>query len=339
MKKNIILFGLACLAAMLFLTAARPPQVSGAENAGGVSKPPEPRPLYTISNGKADAEMLWFTDNGKAEPGHLQGPCAVLALNDNLRLFADTLNQRLVLRNASDGKVLKIFNFSQSQEVELKYKPLIISLADAGNGIIYAVDESNALIWKIDLDKNWLGPQMKTLALIPLKDKIGQPGKIWLDHNGTLYMADMPAQHTISFNPDGTQKFIYHGLTNGIPDRGGFIYHPIYYGDNSARDIEVFDSAGKMVRHAGRLKFDRPICYITPIGFDSEDTLYILADSDEKGPLAVRIFNKDEKQVFTDITPVSNPVFSSAPYWIGPAGSLEWAEYKNESIEIYRNKL
>ncbi len=338
MKKLFFLF-IPILLAVFFLAAVRPRHVFSQDKADATKDQSKPRLLYTITNGNADEEMMWFTDDGKAETGHLQGPGAVLALDGGLRLFADTLNHRLVLRGADDGKVHKIFNLSQSQEIELKYKPLIIDLAVDGKGIIYAVDESNMLIWKINFGKNRSGAEMKVLSFISLKDETIQPGKISLNGAGVIYMADIPGQRTISFNADGTKKFVYHGLTNGISDRAGFIYHPIYYGDNAARDIEVFDSAGKMVKHAGRLKFDRPVCYIAPIGFDFEETLYLLADSDEKGPLAVRIFNKDKKQVFTELTAVSNPVFSSAPYWIGPAGSLEWAEYKAGVIEIYRSGL
>lgn len=352
MKKNILPLWLVCPAILFLLLIC---QVAPA-GAGDEKAPGQPRLLYTIKNGKGAEQMNWFTDKGKIEAGHLRGPGAVLALNDELRLFADTLNQRLVLRKADSGRVVKIFDLPASKEVELKYNPLIIDLADAGNGIIYAADESNMVIWKIDLGKNWRGAEMKVKGLFrfegaaekagaekkdavkDLKNKAHQLNRIFAGAGGVLYAVDMAQQNTVAFNSDGSKKFTYEGLTNGVPDRNGLLYHPIYYGDSAVRDIEIFDAKGRMAGDHGRLNFDRPVSYIAPLGFDSEDTLYIFADS-EKGPLAVRIYRKDKKQVFTVLSACDNSGFGSAPYWIGPAGSLEWAEYSADSVKIYRIEL
>ncbi len=352
MKNYNLPLWLVCPAILfLFLICQITPAGAANEKAAG-----EPELLYTIKNGKGVEQMNWFTDKGKIEAGHLRGPGAILALNDELRLFADTLNQRLILRKADSGRVVKIFNLPSSREVELKYNPLIIDLADAGNGLIYAADEANMLIWKIDLGKNWRGPEMKVERMFSLKDPVEktgaggekpektakndthQFGRIFADHGGVLYAADMPQQNTVSFSPDGLKKFAYEGLTNGVPDKSGLLYHPVYYGDAAVRDIEVFDSKGRMAGHHGQLKFGRPIVYIAPLGFDAEDTMYVFADS-EKGPLMVRIYRKDQKQVFTELDAADNSGFGSAPYWIGPAGSVEWAEYNAESVKIYRRKL
>jgi hypothetical protein len=336
-------------AAVFLLLICQSAPAAGAETAE-VKTAGKPLLLYTITNGGGAGQMAWHADNKKTESGHLQGPGAVLALNDELRLFADTLNQRLVLRNAESGEVLKIFELPQSNEVGLSFKPLIIDLADAGNGIIYAADEPNMAVWKIDLGKNWRGPKLKVDALIRLgspadgaggieKAFVSQLGRIFADRNGVLYVIDLPRQCTVSFGPDGLKKFVYQGLTNGVPDKDGLLYHPIYYGDGAARDLEVFDSAGRMVDHFGRLAFDRPVCYIAPVGFDREDTLYVFADSEQKGPLAVRVYRKDKKQVFTGLPNLTAPVFASAPYWTGSAGSLEWAEFADETIKVYRLEL
>jgi len=352
MKKYTISFRLVCQAVLLLLLICQPASALAAdEKAAG-----ESQLLYTIKNGRGVEQMKWSAAEGKIEPGHLNGPGAVLALNDELRLFADTLNQRLVLRKAASGKVVKIFNLPGSREVELKYNALFIDLADAGNGVVYAADEANMAVWKIDLGKNWRGPEMKVEKIFTLKDAAektgddknnsGKTGKItahqlsriFADGGGVLYAVDVPRQNTVSFGPDGSKKFVYEGLTNGIPDRSGLLYHPIYYGDAAVRDVEIFDAAGRAVGHHGQLKFDRPVSYIAPIGFDSEDTMYIFADS-EKGPLMVRIYRKDKKQVFTELNAFDNSGFGSAAFWLGPAGSVEWAEYCAEDVKIYRRKL
>lgn len=297
----------------------------------------EPQFLYAVTNGKGPDQMAWIVEDGRVEPGHLQGPGAVLALSDDLRLFADTLNYRLVLRRADDGRALKIYDLSEARETGLKFKPLIIDLADCGNGVVYAADEANMVVWRIDLGPGWRGPKMKIDALVPLKGEVSQLSRISADRNGGLYVVDLPAQRTVSFDSRGAKKFAYEGLTNGVCDGSGLLYHPMYYGDARVRDVEMYDARGRMVGSHARLEFDRPICYIVPVGFDSEGTLYIFADSDEKGPLAVRIPAKGRKQVFTALKAQQNPGFSCpTPCWNGPAGSLEWAEYVGETVKIYR---
>ncbi|HBC73729.1 MAG: hypothetical protein A2008_05845 [Candidatus Wallbacteria bacterium GWC2_49_35] len=304
-----------------------------------VKKAGEPRLLYTIINGKSHDQMAWHEDIAKSEAGHLQGPGAVLALTGDLRLFADTLNRRLVLRRADTGRVLKVFDLPSSSEVGLRYAPLITDLAGAGGDSVYAADESNMAIWKINLGKNWIGPAMKVEKLIKLEGKVSQLGRISADGSGVIYAADLPRQCTVSIDPDGAVKFVYQGLTNGVPGRDGKLYHPIYYGNSAVRDLEIYDGAGRMVGSLGRLDFDRPVCYIVPVGFDAGGTLYIYADSERKGPVMARVSGKDKKQTFNELKPLSGPGFGPAPYWTGRPGSIEWAEYGGGSVKIYRLEL
>lgn len=340
--------GAFCLAAafLFFLFSSAPAagaEASGPAETDEIKAADAPRLLYSITNGKRPDQMAWFTgEKGAAESGYLEGPGAALPLAGGVRLFADTLNGRLVLREADGGRVLKVFELPASGEVGLACNPLITGLASAGNGKIYAADDANLAVWKIDLGPNHRGPRLKVESVLKLADSgIRQTGRISSAPGGDLFVSDIPGQRMVRFGADGAKKFEYAGLTNGAAGPGGLFYHPIYYDDPASRDLEAYDEKGRAAEFFGRIYFGRDICYIAPVGFDSKNDLYIFADSDQKGPVAVRVAVTGDKKHFLTALPApgGNPVFSAAPYWNGPDGSLEWAEYGGGEIRVYRIEL
>ena len=292
-----------------------------------------------FQNGDDSNKLLWITDSdGAPNIGVLQCPMSFISLSNGNTLIADTQNARICLFS-KDGKNLKTIDLIElGKKAGLADPPAIVDICLSNNNIIAGDAASNSVLE--------INPE--TLAMRVFKslgaDNGGwfQISHLYTDNEQRIYVDDLALGKIIILDKDGK-----------------------YLGDNAAASIAVSKKDAKMASiHyveetdgeadasyyqitlnkgfttpwypiANISNDEENIIYITIIGIDKNNDIYVLYETQSKRYYKVYSETGELKKSFTTNPPM--PMINPArPDWIDDDGNIYSAAVVGKSLKILK---
>ncbi|EKD82211.1 MAG: hypothetical protein ACD_39C01422G0002 [uncultured bacterium] len=278
---------------------------------------------------------MWLNEeNGSMLDGPFQGPMAFITDKKSNLWVGDSLNAR-VLAFDSKGRQGREYDLaSAAKEAGLASDPLLVDLVPSINGKLLAADVSNNAILEIDAR----GGKARAFTSQPAGSTFhwSQINKIHSDGKGRIYVEDVALRQTVMLDKDGKPELVLPGQIGiAVAEDGRLALIAATEGEKQEWYVYTCEEPGKELVKLARLNAENPILWISLIGYDSQQKLHVVYDTE----LARHYITLDSDGLLLkkSTTVLHDPGYDvNRPDWLDKNGNIYTLQVRHPKLKILK---
>lgn len=286
---------------------------------------------FTMGNDKQN--LLWLpTKTGGIPDGPFQGPMAFVTDKKGNLWIGDTLNSRIVAYDKK-GKLRKEIDLLLSAKaLKLASSPILLDFIPGIDGTVLVADAANNAVMKIFIKDRKPEVYRSTDAGIGFWQQIN---RIHCDKNGRVFIEDLPSMRTVVLKADGTSEAeaLEGEVGIAVSAVGKTAMVVMDHASPNVRHLVLGPKVGASPEKIASLMLEEPIAWSSVIGFDSENNIHIILDTN-----SLRHYyslNTEGKVLSHKTVTFPDPNYDpNRPDWIGPDGSIYTVKIEGKYLKV-----